>query len=123
MKRIKNKAEYLIPGLITLMIFMGVIAVKGIFPFGTNRIDYYDMGQTNAPLYYHMWDFLHGRTALMFDWYINEGQNLAMGSAIQWNISPFNLFWLFIPRDILCLRCTGFCMRGRRPVMRSCLGS
>ena len=101
MKRIKNKAEYLIPGLITLMIFMGVIAVKGIFPFGTNRIDYYDMGQTNAPLYYHMWDFLHGRTALMFDWYINEGQNLAMGSAIQWNISPFNLFWLFIPRDMV----------------------
>lgn len=89
------------PALITLMIFMGVIAVKGIFPFGSNRIDYYDMGQTNAPLYYHIWDFLHGRSALMFDWYINEGQNLSMGSAVQWNISPFNLFWLFVPRRMV----------------------
>ena len=90
----------LLPAFTTLFIFLTVLFVKGIFPFGENLIDYYDMGQTNAPLYYHLWDFLHGRSSLFFDWYINGGQNLAMGSAIQWNISPFNLFFLFIKREL-----------------------
>ena len=99
-KQKRIAAESLIPAFVTFLIFSGVLFSKGIFPFGGNLIDYYDMGQTNAPLYYHIWDFLHGRSALFFDWYINCGQNLAMGSAIQWNISPFNLFFLLIPREL-----------------------
>lgn len=91
--------EAIIPAFITLMVFMGVLLAKGIFPFGGLRIDYYDMGQTNAPLYYHIWDFLHGRGGLFYSWYIDEGQNLSMGSSIQWNISLFNLFFLFIRRS------------------------
>ena len=91
--------EPLIPAFITLMVFMGVLLSKGIFPFGNLRIDYYDMGQTNAPLYYHIWDFLHGKGGLFYSWYIDEGQNLSMGSSIQWNISVFNLFFLFIKRS------------------------
>ncbi len=101
----KLKRNYILqclaPAFMTLMIFMGVLLVKGIFPFGEGTIDYYDMGQTNAPLYYHLWDVLHGKSALFYDWYINEGQNLSMGSAIQWNISPFNLFFLFVPRNLV----------------------
>ena len=95
----RSLKEALIPSCITLMIFMGVLALKGIFPFGELRIDYYDMGQTNAPLYYHIWDFLHGKSGLLYSWYIDEGQNLSMGSSIQWNISVFNLFFLFIKRS------------------------
>lgn len=91
--------EALIPAFITLAVFMGVLFAKGIFPFGPLRIDYYDMGQTNAPLYYHIWDFLHGRGGLFYSWYIDEGQNLSMGSSIQWNISVFNLFFLLIKRS------------------------
>ncbi|MCR4591357.1 MAG: YfhO family protein [Lachnospiraceae bacterium] len=97
----KNAASSLLPAFFVLLVFLGVLFIKGIFPFGNNLIDYYDMGQTNAPLYYHIWDFLHGRSALFFDWYINGGQNLSMGSAIQWNISPFNLFFLLIPRYVV----------------------
>lgn len=91
--------EAIIPAFITLAVFMGVLFAKGIFPFGGLRIDYYDMGQTNAPLYYHIWDFLHGKGGLFYSWYIDEGQNLSMGSSIQWNISVFNLFFLFIKRS------------------------
>ena len=91
-------AGLLLPAFITLMVFMGVIAVKGIFPFGSNTVDYYDMLQTNAPLYYHIWDFLHGKSGLFYTWYLDEGQNLSMAGAIQWNISVFNLFFYLIPR-------------------------
>ncbi len=99
--KIKNILLSIAPAMLTFAIFMGVLLAKGIFPFGDGRIDYYDMGQTNAPLYYHIWDVLHGKSALFYSWYINEGQNLSMGSAIQWNISPFNLFFLFIPRNMV----------------------
>jgi len=92
--------EYLLPSFLTLTVFLTVLAIKRIFPFGINTIDYYDMGQTNAPLYYHIWDTLHFRGDLFHTWYINEGQNLSMASAIQWNISVFNLFFLFIPRRL-----------------------
>ncbi len=91
--------EAMIPAFITLAVFMGVLLAKGIFPFGDLRIDYYDMGQTNAPLYYHIWDFLHGKGGLFYSWYIDEGQNLSMGSSIQWNISVYNLFFIFIKRS------------------------
>lgn len=100
-QKFRTIASYILPSMITFIIVMGVFLVKGIFPFGSNRIDYYDMGQTNAPLYYHLYDFLHGKVSLFFDWYINEGQNLSMGSAIQWNISPFNLFFLLVPRNLI----------------------
>ncbi len=98
---LRTAGECAVPGLIVLLIFGGVVFSKGIWPFGNNLIDYYDMGQTNAPLYFHLRDFLLGRSALFFDWYINLGQNLSMGSAIQWNISPFNLFFLFVPEKLV----------------------
>ncbi|MBO4374618.1 MAG: YfhO family protein [Lachnospiraceae bacterium] len=85
------------------VIFLAVLAVKGIWPFGANTIDYYDMGQTNAPLYYHIWDFLHGRGSLFYTPFLDGGQNLSMAGAIQWNISIFNLFYYLIPRS-LCFK-------------------
>ena len=90
--------KILLPSLTVLIVFSCVLFGKGIFPFGTKTIDYYDMGQINAPLYYHAWDWLHGRSSLFFDWYINGGQNIAMAASNQWNLSPFILFFLFVPR-------------------------
>ena len=98
--------KMLLPSLTVLIVFSCVLLGKGIFPFGTDTIDYYDMGQINAPLYYHAWDWLHGRSALFFDWYINEGQNIAMAASNQWNLSPFILFFLLVLRypDVLSTR-------------------
>ncbi|MBR5375746.1 MAG: YfhO family protein [Lachnospiraceae bacterium] len=93
----------LFSGLITAGIFLAVLAIKGTWPFGAATIDYYDMGQTNAPLYYHIWDFLHGRGSLFYTPYLDGGQNLSMAGAIQWNISIYNLFFLLIPRS-LCFK-------------------
>ena len=87
--------------MVTGILFLAVLFLKGIYPFGAGRIDYYDMGQTNAPLYYHLWDFLHGRGGLFYSFFPNEGQNLAMAGAVQWNISPFNLFFLFVKRELI----------------------
>lgn len=93
--------KHLVPSFTVLIIFSCVLLGKGIFPFGQSTIDYYDMGQINVPLYYHAWDWLHGKSALFFDWYINGGQNIAMAASNQWNLSPFILFFLPVPRAYL----------------------
>ncbi|MCR5485909.1 MAG: YfhO family protein [Lachnospiraceae bacterium] len=97
----KTAGWILLPGFIALFLFLSVMVLKGIMPFGPNRLDYYDMGQQNVPLYHHIWDILHGRSSAVYSWYVNLGQNMVMASTTQWNLSLLNLFLLLIPRDVI----------------------
>ena len=99
-----NKKEYLkyfLPSCITLIIYCIILTVKGIYPFGSNTIDYYDMAQQIAAFYYHVYDMLHGTKAFFYDWYSALGTNMAMSTSGCSNLSPFNLFFLFIERSSL----------------------
>ena len=49
---------YAIPGLITCAVIVFIYVFKGIWPFGANRIDYFDNMQQVAPLYAHLWDWM-----------------------------------------------------------------
>ncbi len=91
----------LLPAALTLLIYSIILAVKGIYPFGNNTIDYYDMAQQIAPFYYHVFDSLHGTKSFFYDWYTALGTNMAMSTSGCSNISPFNLFFLLIKRSSL----------------------
>ena len=41
-KKGRKIASYIIPGIITLLVMVFVLIVKGIWPFGSNRIDLFD---------------------------------------------------------------------------------
>lgn len=91
----------LLPAALTLLIYSIILAFKGIYPFGNTTIDYYDMAQQIAPFYYHVFDSLHGTKGFFYDWYSALGTNMAMSTSGCSNISPFNLFFLFIHRSSL----------------------
>ncbi len=91
----------LLPAALTMLIYSIILAVKGIYPFGNATIDYYDMGGQIAPFYYHVFDALHGTKGFFYDWYSALGTNMAMSTSGCSNISPFNLFFLFINRSSL----------------------
>ncbi|HOO27819.1 MAG TPA: YfhO family protein, partial [Lachnospiraceae bacterium] len=97
----KEKIKYILPVLLTMVLGSIVLAVKKMFPFGNDTIDYYDMAQQIAAFYYHVYDMLHGEKAFFFDWYTALGVNMAMSTSGCSNLSPFNLFFLFVPRDML----------------------
>ena len=97
----KGRWTYLLPPAITLVIYSIILAVKGIYPFGGNTIDYYDMAQQIAAFYYHVYDALHGTKGFFYDWYTALGVNMAMSTSGCSNISPFNLFFLLIRRSSL----------------------
>ena len=43
-KKGRKIASYIIPGIITLLVMVFVLIVKGIWPFGSNRIDLFGIG-------------------------------------------------------------------------------
>lgn len=90
-----------IPGLITLAVVILTLVFKGIWPFGQNRIDYFDNMQQVAPLYAHLWDFMHGKASLWFDWYTGLGTNVSMSISAFSMLSPFNLLLYLVPRDLI----------------------
>ena len=75
-KKGRKIASYIIPGIITLLVMVFVLIVKGIWPFGSNRIDLFDNMQQVAPLYAHLWDAMHGNASVWFDWYTGLGTNV-----------------------------------------------
>ncbi len=101
MKISKKQLEYIIPMLVTFVLFSVVLCVKHIFPFGKNTIDYYDMSQQTIPLYYHIYDMLHGKTAFFYNFYTALGTNMSMVTSGCSGLSLFNLFFLLVPRKYL----------------------
>ncbi len=92
---------YAIPGLITCAVIVIIYVFKGIWPFGANRIDYFDNMQQVAPLYAHLWDWMHGKASLWFDWYTGFGTNVSMSISAFSMLSPFNLLLYLFPRTLI----------------------
>ncbi len=98
-KKLKSIVPLLAPYALLFVITMGILFsvyyVKGIFPFGDRSIAYADIGQMYVPLLYHTWDVLHGLANPFLDWYAGTGINMISTDIF----SPFNIFFLFVPRD------------------------
>ena len=92
---------YAIPGLITCAVIVFIYVFKGIWPFGANRIAYFDNMQQVAPLYAHLWDWMHGKASLWFDWYTGFGTNVSMSISAFSMLSPFNLLLYLFPRTLI----------------------
>lgn len=78
-----------------------ICAVKGIYPFGTKILNIGDMGEQTIPIYTFLWDVMHGDKTIFFDWNTGLGNNMAGIISHFALISPFNLFFFFIPRDFI----------------------
>ncbi len=105
MKKVSGMKYYIkewgVLAIITVLIWMGFCIMKGLPPFGRHMIDAGDMGEQFEPMYYFIWDVLHGNKNLFFDWRTSLGSNM---SGAIWHfgmISPFNVFFLFIPREMV----------------------
>ena len=98
---LKKIRPYAVPGIITGLVMIVILILKGIWPFGSSRIDYFDNMQQVAPLYAHLWDFMHGKASIWFDWYTGLGTNVSMSISAFSMISPFNLLLYFVPRNYI----------------------
>lgn len=96
MKRyIKSIGSYCSPALLVLLFGSIILAVQGIWPFGSETVYYYDMGQEIAAQYMQIYDEIHFSKSFLFDWYVNLGRGIPGGTLV----SIQNFFLYFIPRD------------------------
>ncbi len=96
----KRNIAWLISVEISVIIIWSLICrSKGIYPFGRMTMCVADYKAESMPILFHIWDFLHGRSSLFFDWNGGLGNNITGGLWQFSMFSPSSLFFLFIPRD------------------------
>lgn len=84
--------------------------ISEIAPWGVHLIDKGDMGEQSEPMYFFIWDVLHGKKNLYFDWTTSLSGNM-IGAVWHFGIlSPFNLFFYFIPREWIVISMPYFIM-------------
>lgn len=98
-RKTNNWMLYLAGPLIVLALLSVVFLIEGIWPFGGKSIAYADMAQGYVPRYYHLYDAMHGSKSLFFDWYTGTG--VSMAANLSTYLSPLNLLYLLIPRDMI----------------------
>lgn len=89
--------DYFIAPVLVSVILLIIYAIKGVYPFGVNTVAYYDMTSNGIPGYTYLWDILHGKAGIFINWMFACGASNSGGLAPFMN--PFNLFFIFIPRD------------------------
>lgn len=99
--KLLKKCKVALPPLIVLAVYAVVLFIKKIYPFGNLTVDYYDMAQQISAFYYHIYDVLHGEKALFLDPYTALSVNMAMSTSGCSHLSIFNLFFLFVKRNML----------------------
>ena len=104
-----GKMEYLITAGLIIVLFLLACAYRKITPFGTNLlVNESDFKTQSVPIYMHLWDALHGRADLFFDWRFGLGSNFSGTLSHYSLISPFSLFFLFISRESIPSMMTWF---------------
>ena len=98
MKLAERISKAVSPALTVIVLICIVYLIKGIYPFGTATIDYYDMSQQMVAFYYHLFDAIHSDKSVFFDWYTALGTNMIQISSVS-SLSPLNIFFLFVPRE------------------------
>ena len=101
MKKIKLNPKIFTAGGVAVLLLVLVYITKGIYPFGDATVATQDMVHGYLPVYYHLWDFLHGEKSLFFDWYTGTGVNMAGIVSANGLLSPTNLILYLFPRDSL----------------------
>lgn len=88
---------------ITILLAISIIAIlftlKGIYPFGKNTVNIIDFDSAYIPVYYKLWDLLHGKGSVLFDWNLGAGLNCYGSLIMNALISPFSLIIGLFSRD------------------------
>ena len=96
-KKIKNNLNYLFSPFIVLCILMFVYYKSGLFPFGTNALNWGDMAQQNFPVMVELKDVLQGNNGPFFSM-VNAGGMDFSGMFLFLGSSPFSILAIFFSK-------------------------
>ena len=83
MKDFFKKNIWLWISILTTIAILGIVfACSSIYPFGKNIFNLLDFNDGYVPVYYKLWDILHGEGSILFDWNLGAGLN-CFGSLVM----------------------------------------
>lgn len=122
MKKIKDllkKHKYLWLSLLLTLILIGIIfAFKGIYPFGKELFNIGNFDYNYVPIYYKLWDLLHGFSSLLVDWNLGVQTIYSLLSNSLWsptslmiglfnrNFIPYAMSYIIIIKLLVISLCT-----------------
>lgn len=86
--------NFIFCGFSIAFILLLILSVKGIYPFGSGTLSYFDMSQTLVPELYHLWDIINGHAY----WFINWNMNFGVPYYPTIVLPDIVLLYYFIPR-------------------------
>ena len=79
MNRIKESLKdkwFWLSGIIAMILLAISLGMHNIFPLGKNAFTMIDFDSGYVPVYYKLWDLLHGKGDLFIDWNLGSGLNV-----------------------------------------------
>ncbi len=93
--------EYSLPSIITVVIFVIAMIVKGVYPFGSESVGYIDFNDGLVPAYTALWDVLHGKMNLFVSWDLGAGGSFIASAILNSFLSPICWIVAIFPRDMV----------------------
>ncbi|MBR6133249.1 MAG: YfhO family protein [Bacilli bacterium] len=69
-----------------------IFGINNVYPFSRKVFPFLDFDVSYVPIYFRLWDYLHGYGSVFFDWNLGAGLN---------NISTFVMNSLFFPSSLI----------------------
>jgi len=102
MKKIIKKYQYILISLLVSFLIIGIsFYLKGIYPLGNNIFNINGFDNKVTPLYYKLWDILHGNSSFIYDWYSGTGVSTYATLITNGALSPTSLLVGLFKRDYI----------------------
>ena len=76
--------------IVTLIVLLIIFGIRNLYPFGSQTVSNADGGQAFLPAYYNLWDILHGKMGIFFNFNVGSGTNIYDFTTIYSFLSPLN---------------------------------
>ncbi len=86
---------YLLSCGFVLVVYLVMLIVRGIYPFGSNSLASYDLSAQICPFIEHIFDVIKGRSSLFYSHALGGGADL-FGSLAYFIVSPFSPLFLVL---------------------------
>ena len=90
---------FLLTLLSVIIVMLFIFIINGIYPFGKDNFYLLNFDSYTVPIYYKLWDILHGEGSILVDWNLGGGLNIFSTLMMNSILFPSTLLIGLFPRE------------------------
>lgn len=95
---LKKHSRLILPPVLTIVVVLITYIIKGVYPFGSSNVAYYDMSQAYVSLYARNYEIAHGEDSILFEWLTGAGTDMT-STTQEYTLHPLNWAFFFVKPD------------------------